>query len=198
MLYFLGGTPRSGKSILAREISRRTGVPTVSTDLLRGVLMQVVPDLRDAMSVGDPVREADVFSPHLMQTALVAEIQLENCLIEGVGFLPRQLPRLAEMVGSDIRACFLGRSSSTVDDLFGHPSDHRDYERLSSEERDAFPEHLARWTKLVADDCEKWGFPFVDLAMKGFVGGLRVADAHLMGGDDAGAPRDAPGPASSS
>jgi hypothetical protein len=192
MLYFLGGTPCSGKSILAREISRRTGVPAVSTDLLRGVLMQVVPDLRDAMSAGDPVREAEVFSPHLMQTALVAEIQLENCLIEGVGFLPRHLPRLAETVGSDIRACFLGRSSSSLEDLFGHPSEHRHHERLSSEEREVFPEHIARWTKLVADDCEEWGFPFVDLAMKGFAGGLRLADAHLMGDGYNGAPCGAP------
>jgi hypothetical protein len=198
MLYFLGGTPLSGKSILAQEINRRTGMPTVSTDLLRGVLMQVVPDLRDAMSAGDPVREADVFSPHLMQTALVAEIQFENCLIEGVGFLPRHLRRLEETIGSDVRACFLGRSTSSAEDLFGHPTEHRRYERLSAEERAALPEHLARWTTLVADDCEEWGFPFVDLAMKGFVGGLRVADEHLIGeGVDTGAPRDAPGPASS-
>jgi 2-phosphoglycerate kinase len=48
MIYLLGGAPPSGKSILARRINRETGLPTVSTDLLRGVLMQVDRDLCEA------------------------------------------------------------------------------------------------------------------------------------------------------
>ena len=127
MLYLLGGTPRSGKSILAREINRRTGLPIVSTDLLRGVLMQVDPELREAMKATDPIREVDAFFRHFVQALLVAEIQLESCLIEGVGFLPRQIPQLTGIVRSELRACFVGRSAATIEDLFDHETEHRHY-----------------------------------------------------------------------
>jgi hypothetical protein len=76
MIYLLGGAPRCGKSLLARDLGRRHQLPAVSTDLLRGVVMMVVPELRDAMDGSDPLREADVFYPHLRQTVACSRIQL--------------------------------------------------------------------------------------------------------------------------
>ena len=53
MLYLLGGAPRCGKSLLAREINRERGMAVVSTDLLRGVLAPLLPALKAAMDGGD-------------------------------------------------------------------------------------------------------------------------------------------------
>ena len=84
--------------------------------------------------------EADLFFPHLRQTALVLDLQVPDALIEGVGFLPRHIVALRDRLPIEVRACFLGRSSATAQALFGHATDHRIYERLSGEERNRLAE----------------------------------------------------------
>jgi len=180
MLYLLGGAPRSGKSILARRINRETGLPTVSTDLLRGVLMQVDQELREAMAAHDPIREGSAFFSHLAQTLLVAEIQLDDCLVEGVGFLPRHVPHLEGIVKGDLRACFVGRSTATAEEVFGHETEHRIYEGWSEEQKRQLTDGVVRWTELICQDCAEHDVPFVDLAGD-FEARLNQAQATLLG-----------------
>jgi hypothetical protein len=179
VLYLIGGTPRSGKSILARQINRETGLPIVSTDLLRGVLMQVDQELREAMIARDPIREAQAFFPHLAQTLKVAEIQLDDCLIEGIGFLPRDVPPLREIAKGEVHACFVGRSIATPEDLFGHETEHRIYDDWTDEQRTALASGIEGWTVRLRENCAEHGVPFVDLAV-GFDDALQKAKAILL------------------
>lgn len=39
MIYLIGGSPRSGKSVLSRELARKLNIPYISTDNLRPVVM---------------------------------------------------------------------------------------------------------------------------------------------------------------
>ena len=180
MLYLLGGAPRCGKSLLAREINRERGFAVVSTDLLRGVLAPLLPALKAAMDGGDVAREADLFFPHLRQTALVLDLQVPDALIEGVGFLPRHIVALRDRLPIEVRTCFLGRSSATAQALFGHATDHRIYERLSGEERDRLAERIVDWSASVERECATFALPFVDLAQTGFAAGLREASERLL------------------
>ncbi len=180
MLYLLGGAPRCGKSLLAREINRERGLAVVSTDLLRGVLAPLLPALKEAMDGGDVAGEADLFFPHLRQTALVLDLQVPDAMIEGVGFLPRHVVALRESVPVGVRACFLGRSSATAEALFGHPTDHRIYERLSDEARDQLAERIVAWSATVERECVTFALPFTDLARTGFEAGLREARGRLF------------------
>lgn len=41
MLYLIGGAPRVGKSIIAKQLMKETGAPWLSTDVLRSVLCEV-------------------------------------------------------------------------------------------------------------------------------------------------------------
>lgn len=41
MLYLIGGAPRVGKSVVAKQLMKETGVPWLSTDVLRSVLCEV-------------------------------------------------------------------------------------------------------------------------------------------------------------
>jgi 2-phosphoglycerate kinase len=52
VIYFVGGPPRVGKSIIATEVARRRGISAVSTDSLGAVLETVV----------DPGREPGLFA----------------------------------------------------------------------------------------------------------------------------------------
>ena len=180
MLYLLGGAPRCGKSLLAREINRERGLAVVSTDLLRGVLAPLLPALKAAVDAGHFAGEADLFFPHLRQTALVLDLQVPDALIEGVGFLPRQIVALRESVPVGVCACFLVRSSATTQALFGHATDHRIYERLSGGERDRLAERIVAWSASVERECTAFALPFVDLAQAGFEAGLREAREQLF------------------
>jgi hypothetical protein len=180
VLYLLGGAPRCGKSLLARKIHRERGLAVVSTDLLRGVLAPLLPALKAAMDAGEYAREADLFFPHLRQTALVLDLQLPEALIEGVGFLPRHVVALRDTLPIGVRACFLGRSSATAKALFGHATDHRIYERLSDEERNRLAERIVAWSAAIERECITLALPFVDLTQAGFEAGLREADERLF------------------
>ena len=180
MLYLLGGAPRCGKPLLAREINRERGLALVSTDLLRGVLAPLLPELKAAMDGRDFAREADIFYPHLRQTALVLDLQLPEALIEGIGFLPRHFVALRDQTPIGVRACFLGRSSATTEALFGHATDHRIYERLSGDARDRLAERIVAWSAAIERECAEFALPFVDLAQTGFEDGLRQAQELLI------------------
>jgi hypothetical protein len=179
VLYCLGGPPRCGKSLLARAIGRETGLAVVSTDLLRGVLLPLLPALKDAMDAHDFEREADVFFPHLRQTALVLDLQLPDALIEGVGFLPRHAAALREELPG-VRACFLGRSAMPAAALSAGPTDHRLYDRLSAEQRADLAARIVAWSAAIERECAALALPFVDLARSGFEAGLRAARAQLL------------------
>lgn len=181
MIYLLGGPPRTGKSTLARRLNQQHGIPVVSTDLLRGVLVMVVPELREAMRNGDPYREAEVFYSLLRQTIAVANVQLSDCVVEGVGFFPAQVAKLREELGMDLRCCFLGHSTARPEDLFGHETQHRVYDKLSEEQKTAFCRHIVGWTERLAADCAESQTPFVDLARSSFVDSMRAAEVALIG-----------------
>lgn len=44
MLYLIGGAPRVGKSVIAKQLMKETGAPWLSTDVLRSVISEVVPE----------------------------------------------------------------------------------------------------------------------------------------------------------
>jgi hypothetical protein len=181
MIYLVGGAPRCGKSLLAREVNRRHGVPTVSTDLLRGVLMMVVPELHEAMRGSDPLREADVFYPHLRQAVACSRIQLSDQLIEGVGFFPRHVAMLPSELGElELRCCFLGHTDPRPEELFAGETEHRIHETLDDRRRAAIARRVRIWSRAIAEDCSEHGLPFVDLADVPFTRVLQAAEAQLF------------------
>jgi hypothetical protein len=180
VIYLLGGAPRCGKSLLSQQINREHELAVVSTDLLRGVLLPLLPALKAAMDAHDFAREADIFFPHLRQTALVLDLQLPDALIEGVGFLPRHVVALREFLPAGVQACFIGRSSATVEALFGHATNHRIYERLTAEGRDRLVERIVVWSTHIERECANLALPYIDLATAGFETGLEVARGQLL------------------
>ena len=181
MSYLLAGAPRCGKSTLRHDLSRRRNLPSVSTDLLRGVLMMVVPELREAMHANDPEREAEVFYPHLRQTVACSRIQLPHQLIEGVGFFPRHVAKLRlELSDAAVRCCFLGHTSPRPEDLSGGETNHRIYDTLDHAARTQLAENVAAWSCDIRQDSAAYGLPFVDLAEHPFPEALQRAERHLL------------------
>ena len=180
MIYLLGGTARTGKSILAHRLNQEHGLPVISTDLLRGVLVKVDPGLKSAMEAGDLEVEADVFYPHLRQAIACTRIQLSNALIEGVGFFPRHVVQIQHELDIQVRCCFVGRSSATPKDLFGHATDHRFYDGLDSSRQAGVAKAVVDWSTRLELECKRYALPFVDFAGASFPESLQAVELALL------------------
>ena len=119
ILYLVGGAPRVGKSVLAQRLLETEGIPWLPTDAVRTVLRRVLPELDAADQ--DPVDAAQLAKymyPHIEQVAGVCAEEAERFLIEGFELSPWYRGRLeAALDGTRVRACFLGHSTFSADDL---------------------------------------------------------------------------------
>jgi hypothetical protein len=116
------GAPRVGKSSLAQRLLAVDGIPFLPTDVLRTVLRRVLPEL-DTIDQ-DPVDAwllAEFMYPHIEQAAEVCVEEAACFLIEGFELSPSYLARLqAALAQAEVRGCFLGHASFSVEDLAGY------------------------------------------------------------------------------
>src|SRR6266699_1359856 len=118
MIYFIGGAPRSGKSLLGQRLSATRSVGWVSTDLLMELL-------RVANAAGRKMKwdatpeairaHAEWFFPYLERFVWGVSSLADHYVIEGVDFLPAQVAQLSTRY--PIRAVFLGCSRLTLEGI---------------------------------------------------------------------------------
>ena len=184
MLYLVGGAPRVGKSALAQRLLRTEGIPWLPTDVVRTVLRRVLPEL-DAVDQ-DPVdaaRLAELMYPHIEQAAEVCAEEAERFLIEGFELAPSYPARLrAALVGTTVRACFLGHRSFSADDLASYrgpkPQHEQEASRAELTEAAAW---IRRRSEQLRDECGEVGLPYLDVGALGFHAAVRQARRHLLG-----------------
>ncbi len=128
-VYLVGGPGRVGKSSLAQRLLLSDGIPWLPTDVLRTVLRRVLPEL-DELDQGDVPAAAvsELMYPHLEQAVEVCGEEAEQFLIEGPDIVPAMVARLSAAVpGITVRACFLGNSRFSGNDLAsqGYPFKRR-------------------------------------------------------------------------
>jgi 2-phosphoglycerate kinase len=122
MIYFLGGPPRVGKSIIADQIRRETSINVISTDSIGAALEKIltpenVPDLfvfqkynelplveKANLLLKDPAKHIDNIKreSHVIWQALEAFVRKEyeehrDVLIEGVAVLPHLVSRIEDI-----------------------------------------------------------------------------------------------------
>jgi len=135
VIYFVGGPPRVGKSIIATAITRQHGVSAVSTDSLGAVLETVLDSESDPglfavnrfndmaetdrieLLAGNPTKRIDY---QLEESAAVwravvpfvlrEQEERRDLVAEGVAVLPQLVNQLA---GVDYRVVFVGNQAHT-------------------------------------------------------------------------------------
>jgi hypothetical protein len=184
VLYLVGGAPRVGKSTLAQLLLHADGIPWLPTDVIRTVLRRVLPEL-DALDTDpvDAVQLADLMYPHIEQAAEVCAEESERFLIEGFEVAPSYPQRLhAALVGTTVRACFLGHGTFSAADLASYhgPKPQHEAEASPAELAEA-----AAWIRQrshqLRDECQLRGLPYVDVGALGHQVGMRHARWHLVG-----------------
>ena len=180
VIYLIGGAPRTGKSILAQQISAQRRIGWVSTDLLADLL-------RFKRGEGPPEEgwnaapeaiagAAEWFYPYLERFVWGVSSMAENYLIEGVSFLPEHTVRLSAKF--PIRSVFLGCSKMNLERFDRFPGRSRGYATLPTEVRSQFAQDIPQWSKFIRQEAERFGCPYIDMS-DDFLSHLREAEALL-------------------
>jgi hypothetical protein len=183
VIYLVGGPPRVGKSTVAQQVCVRHAIPWVSSDPIVQVVGAFDPTIL-TVDEDDVEAHAAAAWPHLRRFVLHAASCAPQFLLEGDAFLPEQVHELA--AESDVRACFLGTSSVTLDQLLRNVG-HNDW---LLEADDHVRRNLCNWlmrrSERLAISCERFGFAYFDVA-EGWKEAIAAAvDALVpLAGDDA-------------
>ena len=117
MLYLLGGTARSGKSIIARRILAERGIPFFCLDHLAIGAANTIPQLQidldsDDESVGEKIWP--------LVKAMAKVIIKDNIpyLLEGASLQPRYANELVYEFPTQVYACFIGYADTEIQRKF--------------------------------------------------------------------------------
>lgn len=183
VLYLIGGTSRSGKTLLAQMLLRRRHVPFLSVDVLKMALHDTAPAIfpgpdRAASEL------ADALWPVLRGIGLHSVTQGIPYCLEGDLVTPDHVTELSRDLPGRIRACFLGFPTVAAEEkvkqmacFSGGPNDwvNRD---LDPAGRLAHVEEMKRAGQVLADSCRSRDLLFVDTS-RAFKAGLERAYDRL-------------------
>jgi hypothetical protein len=182
-LYLVGGAPRVGKSSLAQRLLATDGIPFLPADVLRTVLRRVLPKL-DAIDQDpvDAVLLAEFMYPHIEQAAEVCVEEAERFLIEGFELSPSYIARLRAALGPvEVRGCFLGHGSFSIEDLAGYRGPKPQHRGASRAELGEAAAWIRQRSRQLRDECGDAGVPYVDVGELGFEAAMRKARRLLLG-----------------
>ena len=183
MIYFIGGAPRTGKTILAQRISADLRIGWISTDLLWQVLQTkkvAGTNIEWDASPAAITATAEWFFPCLERFVWGINSQAENYVIEGVAFLPEQIAQLSAKY--PVRAVFLGCSKMTLERFDQFPGRSPGYSFLPEAVRRQFAQDIPTWSEFIRQETVRFGNPYVDMS-NDFQSGLDEAASLLTSGE---------------
>ena len=196
MIYFIGGPPRVGKSLIAEITTSQHGINAVSTDSLGAVLETVLsPEAAPglfAVSRFNELPESDRIRLMMENTARRIDCQIEeskavwravvpfvqreqeegrSLVVEGVAVLPELV---AGLEGFDFRTVFLGNRELTHKENIkkGALEREHDWMRHASDEYiDAFAAFVVQMSGYIEKEARARGFDYIEM------GGRPMSDA---------------------
>lgn len=164
MLYFIGGAPRTGKSLLSQQLCATAHAGWVSTDLLMELLRVANASGRKMKWEAAPeaiTANAEWFFPYLERFVWGVSSLADHYVIEGVDFLPAQVAQLSTQY--PLRAVFLGCSRLSMEDLIHFPGRSPAYGRLPEAFRRQIVEDVPRWSAFIRQEADRFGYAYVDM-----------------------------------
>jgi hypothetical protein len=165
MIYFIGGAPRVGKSILCQQVASKMKIGWISTDLLMEVLRaQNASGIKSAWNATQEaiVAKAEWFFPYLERFVWGVNSMADSYVIEGVDFLPAQVQRLSSQY--PIRSVFLGCRQMTLEKFDQFPGRSPGYSFLPDEIRRQIAEDVPQWSAFIQQEADHFGYRYVDMA----------------------------------
>lgn len=166
MIYIIGGASRSGKSILARELSREISAPYFQLDWLVMGLKNGAPQLEIDDKLW-PDEIAIKMWPVLSSIIENAVLQGVDYIFEGEAFLPSKVYNLCLMYPGKIKPIFLGYNAIDLEKKYLSIINYSEKERdwIFGKKEDYIKSHIinmSTFSCLVKDQCQKYGFEYFD------------------------------------
>jgi hypothetical protein len=168
MLHILGGAPRSGKTLLSKQIVKEKQIPYFPLDALMGTITESLPELNinHDLPFVQKSRKIWKISKNLCYYFVSQEKQY---LIEGDCILPEQVHELV-VERKPVLACFVGYCDITAEEklkiIRKHASENPDWTNDQADEK--MIEILNRcidYSRFLKESCEKFDIPFFDVSM---------------------------------
>jgi hypothetical protein len=169
MLYLLGGSPRAGKSMMAKQFLSETGVPYFGLDYLKMGLARGRPELGVDPNGGDLIIAQQIW-PVVRGMAMTYVENREDCLLEGTYLLPEYVAELQQILKDSIRACFVGFAEiDTWEKVrqirdYGAQNGELDWSSDDDDEARQKVEFLKEFSMYVKAECEKHGLTYFESA----------------------------------
>ncbi|MFH1253024.1 MAG: hypothetical protein V1664_01685 [Candidatus Uhrbacteria bacterium] len=177
MIYIIGGTPRAGKSTLAKKLVERQAVPFLSTDFILHMVNDTLPETK----LTKPYAEIPLkFFPYIKNLIKHIKNSIKDYTIEGDAFLPAQIFELQK--DYDLKVCFLGFSKITLPEIKDYVGENNWLNDLSDFDINNLPQWIIEKSQTLKQDCEKYNIKYFDMADGLYEQNLEKAYTYLVEG----------------
>ena len=168
MLYILSGTSRSGKTLVAREFLKKTGIPYMSVDAIMMGFTNGIPDygIHDRLWPNEIAEKMWPFFKAMCDNMIWQEV---DYLLEGEAFLPHLLCELLDGNTDRVQVAFMGYADADlqekVKEVKRHSSGVGDW--LIDEPNDYIESHIKNmidYSAMIKAECVKCRMPYFDMS----------------------------------
>lgn len=184
MLFLIGGTSRSGKTLLARKILAVKRIPYLSLDWLMMGFNDGIPEYGIHHLLW-PNEIAEKMVPFLLGMIDCMLVDGMDYVIEGEAMLPEQVANLMNKHPDEVKAVFVGYSEIKAGDKVRLVKEHCDRENdwLTNKSDDYIKDHIENmiaYSKMIKSECQKHGLAYFDTS-DDFSGTIEAATKFLAG-----------------
>ncbi len=170
MLYIISGASRSGKTIIAKRLAARKGIPYLSLDWLMMGFTNGIPEygIHDKLFPDDIAQRLWSFLKAMLESMIGVET---HCVVEGEAVLPELIIELLKEYPDHMRICFLGYTHVNVDkklkEIRKFSNEKKDWLKDESDTyiRDHVKNMMAH-SRMIKTSCKKYDLRYFDTSEK--------------------------------
>lgn len=169
MLYIIGGASRSGKTIIAKKLSARLGMPYLSLDWIMMGFTNGLPEfgVHDKLYPDEIAKRLWSFIKAMMESMINAD---NDCVIEGEALLPELIIELLQKYPDHAKVCFMGYTEVEID---RKAKEIKNFSQVKNDwlkdKSDAYIEdhikNMIAHSKLIKKSCKKYQLKYIDTSM---------------------------------
>lgn len=201
MIYLIGGTPRSGKTTVAKKLAASLGVSWISADTLEGLAKHFTPlkeyskrfpknvlrketknsnDLMYSKYTTDQIKKAYIKQAESSWKTIETLIEYligenQDYIIEGYQIAPKLVAKIQNKFGDKIKGVFLTRHSveKIIEDAKKSTA-HNDWFITKTKDKSTYPKialMIARYSDYIKKEAEKYNYDSFNMDVD-FVGSI--------------------------
>lgn len=183
MLYIISGTSRSGKTIIAKELMRKTGIPYMSLDVLVMGFTNGIPEygIHDKLWPNEIAKKMWPFLRAMCESMLWLG---DDYILEGEAVLPKDIATLTEKYPDKVRVIYVGYTEISAEEKIKYVKQFSTGKNdwLTQESDEYIRDHLKnmiQYSKMIKAECSKYDLPYFDTS-NNFSEVLKTAKATLI------------------